>query len=61
MFRVRVIVFAVVAAALLLPGVARAQFTGIIREDYFANANTSGAPEATLRINNAGAGAFTTQ
>jgi len=57
----RVIVFAVLAAALLLPGVARAQYLGTLRENYFANANTSGAPDATLRINNAGAGAFTTQ
>jgi hypothetical protein len=58
MFRIRVIVFAVLAVALALPSVARAQFTGIIKEDYFANANNSSAPDATLRINNTETGSY---
>ena len=54
MIRTRLMIFIVLAAALALPGIARAQ---AVAEDryfvaYFDNANTQGAPEGLLRIVN---------
>lgn len=61
MLRARLLmVFAILAVALALPTVVAAQVTGAVREDYFANANTSGAPDATLRIVNTETGPFHT-
>lgn len=61
MTRTRFIVLAALAAALALPGVAAAQvdppdavFEDVLKIDYFDNANTSGAPDAKVRITNAG-------
>jgi len=61
MHRTRLMLFAVVAAALVLPGVARAQTppvavaSDLYYVNYFDNANTSGAPDGMLRIANTAA------
>ncbi len=54
MLRTKLMVFAVLAAALALPGVAQAQtFTWHV--NYYDNSHTSGAPDAKVRIVNSGA------
>jgi hypothetical protein len=57
MCRARLFVLAVLAAALAVPSVAQAQVfgAGFWHLNYFDNANTSGAPDAKLRISNSGA------
>jgi hypothetical protein len=47
-------VVAVVALALAGSQVARAQTTDVYTVDYYANANTAGAPDATVRVINPG-------
>lgn len=44
-----------VAALILFAGMAQAQTQPLYRVDYFANANTAGAQDATLRLDNDGA------
>jgi hypothetical protein len=48
------LVVAVLALALAGSQVARAQTTDVYTVDYFANANTPGAPDATVRVTNPG-------
>jgi hypothetical protein len=54
MLRTRLMLLVVLAAALALPGVARAQTTGVYAVDYFDNANNSYLPDGTVRITNVG-------
>ena len=53
MLRTRLMTFAILAAALILPGVARAQQV-FWHVNYFDNVNISGAPDSKVRIVNSG-------
>ncbi|HTZ59679.1 MAG TPA: hypothetical protein VMB49_16340 [Acidobacteriaceae bacterium] len=51
----RITMLAVCTLALVLcAGPAFAQLTDVLKVDYFSNANTSGAPDGTLRVSNPG-------
>ena len=45
---------AIALAILIFPNLASAQYYDVYRVNYFANANVSGAPDATVRIDNPG-------
>jgi hypothetical protein len=51
-----VLVVAVLALALAAGSVANAQSTDVYTVDYYSNANTAGAPDATVRVINPGTG-----
>jgi hypothetical protein len=61
MFRKLAVACSLIMALVLFAGVAQAQsVTYYYRVDYFANANTGGAPDGTLRLDNDGSGTLNT-
>ncbi len=57
MFRKLAVACNSLAALVLFAGMAQAQTQALYRVDYFANANTGGVPDATIRLDNDGSDA----